>query len=229
MDRLHIFGVGLTIFSTILALWSYIVFSNITLTALGIGLTILGISLVLTPPHPIPPQAIRALLEGATLNIEAILEELNISTRGYYVRASDDKIYVFIPIGKDAGPPSKDLSIKGLIAKNGKSSYIVLIPPSSEIIKVPEVSEARFEDALNFVLVELAELADSIEVSTGENIVIKVRNPRSYVTAWRYRSVLGSLEASIAALLLVRDHRVARIIEELEEDGDRIIVLEIIE
>ena len=227
MDKLNIFGAGLTVFSTVLTIWSYLFLSNIPLTALGVGLIVLGVSFILTPTHPIPPHTVRALLEGATLNIEAILEELNISNRGYYVRAADDRVYVLIPIGRDAGPPSREFEVKGLIAKNHDRRYLLVIPPSSEIIQVEEVSRAGFNDALSYVLVDLTELAESVETSSGERFIVRVKKPRGHLTSLRFRNVLGSLEASIAASLLAKTYGIVRIASEVDEGYERVITLEV--
>jgi hypothetical protein len=228
MDRLGVLGVGLTVFTSLLTIWSYLFLMNIPLTALGIGLLILGISILLTPTHPIPPHAVRALLEGSTLNIEALLEELNITNRGYYVKGADGRVYVLIPIGRDTGPPIGELEIKGLVTKIQDGKYLTIIPPSSEIIYVQELSEAGFDDALNYIIVDLSELAESVETSTvGEYVVVKIRKPRGHVASWRFRNVLGSLEASIAASLLAKKYGVARIVDEVDMEGERIITLEV--
>jgi len=228
MDRLGVLGAGLTVFASLLTIWSYLFLMNIPLTALGIGLLILGISILLTPPHPIPPHAVRALLEGSTLNIEALLEELNITNRGYYVKGADGRVYVLIPIGRDTGPPIGEFEIKGLVTKIQDRKYLTIIPPSSEIIYVQELSEAGFDDALNYIIVDLSELAESVETSTvGEYVVVKIRKPRGHVASWRFRNVLGSLEASIAASLLAEKYGIARIVDEVDMGGERIITLEV--
>jgi hypothetical protein len=227
MDRLNILGAGLTVFASVLTIWSYFFFMNISLTALGIGLIVLGVSILLTPTHPVPPHAVRALLEGSTLNIEALLEELNITTRGYYVKGSDGKVYVLIPIGRDIGPPIGEFEFKGLVTKINDRKYLALIPPSSEIIHVQELAEAEFDDALNYVLIDFSELAESAETSTGEHVVVKIKKPRGHVASWRFRNVLGSLEASIAASLLAKKYGVARVIDEVDRGDERIITLEI--
>ena len=228
MDRLSILGAGLTVFASSLTIWSYLFLMNIPLTALGIGLIILGISILLTPTHPIPPHAVRALLEGSTLNIEALLEELNITNRGYYVRGADGRVYVLIPVGRDVGPPMGEFEFKGLVAKVQDRKYLTIIPPSSEIIYVQELSEAGFDDALNHILVDLSELAESVETSiAGEYAVVRIRKPRGHVASWRFRNVLGSLEASIAASLLAKKHGIARIVDEVDMGGERIITLEV--
>lgn len=227
MDKLNVLGAGLTVFASVLTIWSYLFFRNIPLTALGIGLTILGISILLTPTNPIPPHAVRALLEGATLNIEALLEELNITNKGYYVKGVDGRVYVLIPIGRDSGPPTGEFEVKGLVAKTHDKKYLVVVPPSSEVTISQELSEAGFDDALNYLLVDLTELAESVETSHGEYVVVKIKKLKSHLTSWRFRNVLGSLEASMAASLLAKTYGVARIVNEVDVKNDRIITLEV--
>ena len=201
---------------------------NIPLTALGIGLIILGISILLTPAHPVPPHTVRALLEGSTLNIEALLEELNITNKGYYVRGADGRIYVFIPIDRDSGPPIGEFEFKGLVTKVNDKRYLTIIPPSSEIVNIQELSEAEFNDALSYVLVDISELAESVETYTvGYHIVVRVKKPRGYVASWRFRNVLGSLEASIAASLLAKRYGLSKVVDEMDMEGERIITLEV--
>jgi hypothetical protein len=198
------------------------------LTALGIGLTVLGVSILLTPTHPMPPHAVRALLEGATLNIEALLEELNITNKGYYVKAVDGRVYALIPISSDVGPPRGEFELKGFVTKIDDRKYIVVVPPSTEIIRAQELSEAKFEDALNYVLVDIAELAESVEsVSMENHVIVSIKKPRSRLASWRFRNVLGSLEASIAASLLAKIYGVARVVDEVDRDHEKIITLEV--
>ena len=228
MDRSSTLGVGLTVFASLLTLWSHLFLTNIPLTALGIGLIILGISILLTPAHPVPPHTVRALLEGSTLNIEALLEELNVTNKGYYVRGADGRVYVFIPIDRDSGPPIGEFEFRGLVTKVNDERYLTIIPPSSEIANIQEMLEAEFDDALSYVLVDLSELAESVETYTaGDHVVVRVKRPRGHVASWRFRNVLGSLEASIAASLLAKRYGRARVVDEMDMEGERIITLEV--
>ena len=78
---------------------------------------------------------------------------------------------------------------------------MILIPPASELIKIPEISGMSLDSALTYMLVDLMEVADSIEVVSDGFITIRLKNVKSHVTAGRFKSVFGSLEASIAACL----------------------------
>jgi len=227
LEKLYIFALGLLIFSIPFTIASYIILSNIPLTALGIGLMILASSILLTPLESIPPRAIRAMLEGSILSLEAILEEFDISRRGYYVRAEDGRVYLYVPLSEDGRPPTKRVEPSGLIHEEGDSRYLILIPPASELIKIPEISGMSLDSALTYMLVDLMEVADSIEVMSDGFITVRLKNVKSHVTAGRFKSVFGSLEASIAACLTANLIGVVKVSDEILEENSKVIILEV--
>ncbi len=85
MDRFNAFGITLASFGALFSLLSYALIYSIPLIALGIGALILGLSIAITPVSPMPKRAVRALIEGSLMNLEALLEELDMSNKGYYV------------------------------------------------------------------------------------------------------------------------------------------------
>lgn len=228
MHRLHAFGIGLTSFSAAMAAWSYMIIGSIPLTALGIGLSILGISIILTPTETVNPRTIRTLLEGSVLSLEALLEEFNVSSRGYYVMATDGRVYLYVPIGGSSGPPSNPANITGLVSTSGRGRYLVLIPPGSEIVRSPEIPVMSLEDSLRHILVELTDLADGVEVEVGERVVVWLKSPRGHISAGRFKNVFGSLEASIVACMIASILGVCRVVEEREMKNSRIIILEVV-
>jgi len=224
----HAFGVGLTAFSATLTLWSYLILGNAPLTALGMGLTIVGVSIVMTPLQTVHPSTIRGLLEGSVMTLEALLEELNLSKRGYYVRAGDDRVYLYIPVDVDKGPPSNPSKVTGMMAVDKESRYLVLIPPASEIVKNQEIADMGLEDALKHVLVELTELSDRVDVSAGELLTVKLHSPRAHVSAGRFKNTFGSLEASIIACVTAAVLGPTVIVDELEEKGSKVVMLRVL-
>jgi len=228
LEKLHLFGAGLLSFSIPFTAVSLLILENIPLTALGIGLIILAASILLTPTRSVPPQAVRAMLESSILSLEEILEEFEISKRGYYVRAPDGRVYLYVPLREDAGPPSCREEPVGLVHRESGVEYLVLVPPAAELVKSPEVSGTGFEPALTYVLIDLLEAADSLEVVTDGFITVKLRNVKSHVSAGRFKAVFGSLEASIAACIAASLLGPTRVAEELEEGDDKTIILEVL-
>lgn len=221
------FGISLLIFSIPFTVFAFLIISNIPLTALGIGLLILSISILLTPIRVVPPHAVRAVMEGSVLGLEAILEELDISERGFYVQSPSGRVYVYVPIHGEAKPPNVVSEPSGLIYKESGSEYLVLVPPASELVKSPELSGMDIESALNYVLVDLMEVAESVEVVMNHVVLVKLKKVKSQVSAGRFKTVFGSLEASIAACISANLFEITRIVNEIDEDDDKIIVLEV--
>jgi len=227
LEKFYLFAAGLLGFSVPFAAASFLILGSVPLTALGIGLAILAASMLLTPIRVVPPQAIRAMLEGSISSLEAILEEFKVSEKGYYVRAVDGRVYVYVPLGGDHGPPRSEQAPQGLIHRDDGSRYLVLVPPASELVRSPEISSMSFESAVGYVMIDLTELADSIEVVTDGFITIRLRSVKSHVSAWRFKQVFGSLEASIAACIAANLLGPTRVVDELEEPGSKVIVLEV--
>lgn len=223
------FGISLLAFSIPFILFAFLLLNNVPLTALGIGFLILSISILLTPVRVIPPHAVRALLEGSALSLEAILEEFNISGKGYYVLSPSGRVYVYVPIRGENKPPLLVSEPIGLIHKEGNFEYLVLVPPASELVKSPELSGMDLESALNYIFVDLMEFADSVEVIMDDLISIKLKKVRSQISAERFKTVFGSLEASVAACILTNLFGVMRVVNEIEEDDEKIIILEVLQ
>lgn len=199
--------------------------SNVPLTALGIGTLILGLSVLMTPSAPVPGEAIRALIEGATMNIEAILEEFGVSSRGYYVAHEDGRVYVYIPISGGDSPPREVKPPEGVLVEEDGRIYLVLLPPTSEVVKLEEV---ELETGMEEVLVSFTELCESVRVSEGRRIVVEMRGPRGHIGAVRFKRSLGSIEGGIAACVAAKVlKRPVRIESERDKDGVRYVTLEV--
>lgn len=79
------YGYGLAALGAGLAGFSWYLLQSTPMTALGIGIAVVGSSIAITPTAPVPTKTVRRLLEGALLNIEAVLEDTGATRRAYYV------------------------------------------------------------------------------------------------------------------------------------------------
>lgn len=79
------YGYGLAALGAGLAGFSWYLLQSTPMTALGIGIAVVGSSIAITPTTPVPTKTVRRLLEGALLNIEAVLEDTGATRRAYYV------------------------------------------------------------------------------------------------------------------------------------------------
>ncbi len=227
MDRFNAFGASLAAFGAILALASHLIISNTPMTALGIGILILGLSILLTPTEPIPRRAVRGLLEGSALGLEALLEEVDASSKGYYVQHGDGRVYTHIPLAVDKGPIQSNPPAGRLAAEWGGEPYLIVLPPASELARsggLPEGLEAAVSEAL----VDLTELCESVRVVQGEDIILELRGVRGWIGVGRFRRVMGSLEASVAACVAAATlKRPVRVASEVDMGRTRRIVLEV--
>ena len=214
-------------FGAVIALFSYFILSNVPLTALGIGIIIIGAVMALTPMHPIPKPAVKGVLEGAMLSLEGLLEELDLSEKGYYIAHDDGLVYVYVPASKAEPPNPPSSRPKGLVVEFRGQPYLVLIPPASAIAR--EYSSASLDDLISTVLVDLTELCSGVRVVRGAGYIrVELKKPRGREAPSRFKRVLGSLEASIvaclAALIIKRPIYIS---SEVDEKGWRRITLEV--
>jgi len=195
MERLHAFGLCLASFGAAFALMAHLLLYSVPLTALGIGTLILGSSIYLTPTQAVPSSAVRALLEGSSLSLEALLEEMNASSRGYYIAQEDRRVYVYVPL-EGSGPPKNPKRPRGIVGEYDGRPYLVLIPPISELVRAEGVAD--LESSLSEILVDITEFGDSVRVArSGPDLIVEVRGPRGRVASGRFVRVFGSIEASI--------------------------------
>lgn len=227
MDRFSAFGAALASFGVPFSLFSYFLLSNVPMTALGIGITILGLSILMTPTEPVPKGAVRAILEGSVLAIEALLEEADASSPGYYVACDDGRVYALVPLARDAGPPPTTPP-KGLVTSVGGEPYLALPPPASELINYVNLP-GDLDSAIGEILVDITELCESVKVARGDVVAVEIKGPRSSVGAARFRRVLGSLEASVAASTAAAVLRLpVRVSSEVDEGRVKRVALEVI-
>jgi len=244
----HILGYALVAFGAAVAVFFWFIMDNVPLTALGIGMAVVGSSLAITPLSPMPSATVRRMLEGSLVNIEALLEELGASRKGYYVPKADGSVQVYVPMGKNASDdgdgddndndndndngrgkaPPLDAPIEGLITKVDGRQFLVIFPPASSLMKNLPAGEAEgsakgadLEGAISEAIVDEAGLADSLRVTeSGQAVTVEISSPKSKAGAGRVRQVMGSLEAGIAAAVAAQTRgRAARV--ESEEDTAR--------
>ena len=196
-------GMALAVFGTTLALFSHFILQIIPLTALGIAAIILGTTIAITSPHPLPKETIQLLINNTIQNIEALLEEFTTIEKAIYI-PKEEKIYAYIPLN----PAKIDTNqIKRtpnrLIVKVEEHYGLQLIPPATELIKtlnLEAAEEANIEDTLRTLLVDLTDLAESVKTISKENIIItEINGIKLEIEAPKYIETLGSLQASITA------------------------------
>ncbi|MCS7098466.1 MAG: hypothetical protein NZ922_05780 [Candidatus Methanomethyliaceae archaeon] len=202
IDRNIKFGLSLAIFGASFSLGCYFLIENIPLTAMGIGLIILGISWMLIPSNPLPKESIQSLIKSSCSNIEAFLEAIGAMEKSIYIPRNDGKVIAYIPI-KKAGLSLKEIAENSskLIFKHGRSLGAIIIPPASinpSAFNNPNNSK-EFSSLLEDALIE-SEIAESIRaVIKDEFINIEIEGIHTDVEYQRFKLIMGSLPASISA------------------------------
>ena len=188
-------GLGLMLFGVPFMLYSHYVLLNVTFTAIGMTCLVLGSVFLLTPANPVPIDAVRALMDGSYVNIEALLEELDLREKAVYV-PRDDRVYCFVP-------RSEDFSI-GSSLRLVQDDGLMVFPPGSELIGLGDLSsEVGVEDALTSVLVDYLEACEGVRaVVTGDDVVVSVSKPVSGGDYPRIRLCMGSLTVNVSGSVL---------------------------
>lgn len=208
-------GISLGIFGTLLSLSSFFVLRNDNLTALGIGIVIIGLTLVSMRDE----ADISNIIEGGLANLELLLEDLDVSQRGFYF-PNGNKVYVYVPLnGKLLFTEPK-----GVITTQDGSSVLVLHPP---IYFIKDLGKSL--DSLVSEYVTERGLADGVKVVKNGNIyALEVKGNR-VSTPGRVKLVMGSCVTSIVCSIIALKEGRPCVVKEERTDGKRITaVIEVV-
>lgn len=218
LDAYAAYGLGLTAFGAPFAAYCHWVIQSVPLTALGLATVVLGASVSLIPQSPVPAGAVRGMVEGACVNVEAVLEEFDAHERAWYLPPRDGRVFCFAPLVADVKPAvvwaAARAPVRVLTEPMGVPGLMVF-PPGSEMLRLSQVErEAGLEEAMAYVLVDYLEGAESVKaVREGSRVNVIVGKPRLRTDFTRFNKVLVSLPVSVlgcvAAQVLKAHVRVA--------------------
>lgn len=207
LDRYTRAGVVLLVFGGPFAAFSYWVLNDVTFTSVGLASLILGATALLVPSRAVPGESVRALVEAAAVNVEALLEEFDVTGRGVYLPPRDGRVYCFVPIGEgflEAGLAGFDRVPLRVVTRVGGVDCLTVFPPGGEVVRLAGLGdEGGVEDALAYVLVDYLEMVEGVRaVEQGDRVVVELRRPRVDTGFARFRMCLGSVPASVAGCVL---------------------------
>ncbi len=214
-------GVG-----TGLAFYSYFVIGVIPLAALGFACIILAFTIVSLPRQVSGGPAVRVMLQGSILSVEALLGKSSVGRATYLPPAGDGVISAYVPLNGGA----ENLSLEEMkraprsLLKDHQEGVLVY-PVGSEFSKIPEFQDGfSLEDGLRYILVESTDICSRVMAEeTGNTIVVGMKDPETDVQGERYRDSLGSLPSSLAACVIATLHeKPVKLVEE-RKSGDRLI------
>jgi hypothetical protein len=227
VDRNLAFGLSLSVFGSLFSLGSHMVLGNVPLTALGIGLTILGAAWAITPPKPLPKGVVASLVKSSCSNIEALLEALGAFEKAVYIPVEPGgRVAAYVPL-KRAGQATLSQAAESagkIIFRRGGSLGVFVTPPRVELGNPHPVSESILDGLLDYALVE-SEIASSARaVQSGDSVVVEVRGLRLDVNHSRFKAVMGSFPACVAAQAVAAALSQPVQIADEKREGDRLTV-----
>jgi len=226
-DRNLVAGSCLAVFGALFAVGSYLVLNNVPLTALGMGLAVLGVAWALVPPNPLPREVVANLVKSSCDNIEALLEALGATERAIYLPANPHRrVVAYVPL-KRAGEATLSEVVERsgrVVFRRGGSLGVIVAPPTIAAFNPSPMSERSLDALIEQALVE-SEIASSARaVQVGDSVVVSVRGPRVDVDSSRFKAVMGSLPACMAAQAVAWAlSKPVRVVDE-EREGDNLIV-----
>lgn len=233
VDRNLAFGLSLSVFGALFGLGSHLVLGNVPLTALGIGLTILGAAWAITPPNPLPRGVVASFVKSSCTNIEALLEALGAFEKAVYLPVeSGGRVAAYVPL-KRAGQATLRQAAENvgkIVFKRGGSLGVFVTPPRVELGNPHPVSENSLDSLLDYALAE-SEIASSARaVQMGDSVVVEIRGLRLDVNHPRFRAVMGSLPACVAAQAVAATlSKPVQIVDEKHEGGRLTVHLRVLD
>jgi hypothetical protein len=207
LDRYVGLGLIFAVFGVPLAFFSWFVLLNTPLTALGLGCVVLGATLVLVPSSPVPRETVRAMVEGACVGVEAMLEEFDARLPCVYLPPREGRVCAYAPLSMNPGYEGVAAAMRAplrVLSDAGGGRALMVFPPGSEIVRISGLGEeSGIDEALGYVLVDFLEEVEGVKaVREGDRVLVEMVGGRVETGFPRYRMVLGSLPTSVAGCVL---------------------------
>ena len=207
LDRYSALGLMFMVFGLPSALFSWFVLVNTPLTALGFGCMILGGTLFLVPSSPMPRETVRAMVEGACVGVEALLEEFDARLPCVYLPPREGRVVAYAPLSSSPGYTGVAAAMRAplrVLSDVSGGRALMVFPPGSEIVRIAGLeAESGVEEALGYVLVDFLEEVERVKLAMeGDRVVVEMAGSRGETGFPRFRMVLGSLPTSIAGCVL---------------------------
>lgn len=187
--------------------YAHLILLNVPLTAFSLACIIIGVTLIITPSTPVPKEVVRAMVESACTNIEALLEEFQVSGRAIYILGRDGRVYTFIPLTSNPHKVGIDDVARApirVLTRVKEVSGLILFPPGSDLPKLSGLTSGLgVEEALRHVLVDYVEGVEGVRVvRDGDRIFIDIVKPTIKTSYPRFVRALGSLATCLSGCTL---------------------------
>lgn len=204
LDKYQYLGIGLASFGVPFGLFSYFILLSVPLAAFGLACIVLGGTLYLVPPSPLPARHLRAMLEGSLVNVEALLEEFDVQGRAIYLAPRDDRVAALVPRGEVVVLGDLDRVPRRVLTRVDGVDCVLVFPPGSEIVRLALLPEdIGLEDGLSLVLVDFLEIVDGVKVVQDmDQVIVELKGVRAGSEMPRVNHSLGSLAMSVSGCVL---------------------------
>ena len=224
LDRYISSGLLFVSFGALLSIYSYYVLLNVPLTAMGLACVVIGATMMLVPSSPVPANTIRAMVEGSCVNIEAVLEEFDAREKAVYLPPKNGRGYAYVPLVGNPGAKDARRAMEApvrVITDVGGEPGLMVFPPGSEVVRLSLLGEdSQVEEALNYVLVDFLEAAESVKAThVQERTIVQIKGSRIRTDFPRFKMVLGSLPISISGSVLASVLKEPMVLSEEQELG----------
>jgi len=168
----------------------------------------------------------RAMLQGATLSVEALLEQCTVRRATYLPPGDGGVIYAYVPLSPETETLSQNemrQAPRSLVGNNQKG--VLLYPVGSELSRIPEFQDGlSLEERLRYILVGSADICSRVMAEeTGSLIVVGMKGADLNTQGQRYLDSLGSLPSSLAACVIATFHNKPLTLLEEKKAGDMLI------
>jgi len=208
-NRYKVLGLGLCITGVITAVVSYFVVGSVSLTGIGISAIMIGMTcVVLAYTYPsLSPAVYQLLLKTGLENTELLLEGLGLSDKAIYLPSTMGNGYqqALIPLVSDEDMTlvKEKIPDRYIIqyGQNPEVRAIAVATPGSINIgsfeTIPGPTADEIETAINIILSEVLDIADSASVILlDDKVYVAVSNPKLVFEDTRYYQCMGSPIAS---------------------------------
>ncbi len=224
--RTSISSLGLASFGAVLTLYSYFIVHVVPFAALGISCIILGFTIISLPRRIGGGPGMRAMLQGASLGLEAMLEQYNVEKATYLPPVDGGEVFAYVPLTHSIETVSLSEMRRApkTLSGNGQKAMLVY-PVGSELGKIPEFQDGlSLEERLRYILVESTEICSRVMVEqTGNAIIVGMEGANADIRGQKYGRSLGSLPSSIAACVIAALHDKRVSLLEERKMGNRLI------
>ena len=193
-------GVAIALAFGSLSIFTYLFFGFCPILALWIGLTIVGISMAITPTEPSEEyKELTKILETSLSNIARFIEFLGFKSRAIFIPQGDE-VYIVIP-EKDInlGSISEDLSRTFVLNREGVVSIVFKSPIDTDI-----ASEDAICTTIREIVVDTLGIADDVKcVDEYPEYVLLFKNIKAG-TPGKMVKTIGTIYSCIAASVIAK-------------------------